>query len=872
MYYLPINIDERRIHICQLSNEKQEQEPIFGFLFTTNTLFVTNPNGNAELISEQGKNIDLRDYHFECKKSTTEDDSEIYDFYFKQNNNEDQSSSQHIIPDNVPFAIDTNNNSFGDNGVKVLFKTRNRTKVLNKSFMIKIHFEEDDVDYCYSFKGHPAKADNIVNAAVDFGSEASQIKIDESPIDIKQILYKNYYDNSQNSYALKDNEKIEKDLWQSDPNTNFYRSNYFISKQPGQTNFGDKPNNNGKKTYIHALLPLTIDKEDYNDLQLLPNLKLMDLLDDFVNKSMSDKIDIPNGSNINEGATINALSDNQFRQSTLRLILSNLLHCVIATPNKGKQFLRLVMLMPNVYDQQKVYSIVKGLYQDFDIISEGDNKFTGLEVAVISESDASFLGFLNTRQTQVNDISQYKNPYCLIVDAGKGTTDFSIMRPEKKNNLKWDSLYRGGLPASGNAMTYAIYEALWAFFKRKKDWDLDEELRKGEKALIGIFINHLETLKANYSNFEEAKTDDQINIPDNTSGTQSIQNSEFNETDKPITQNGNKSKSKEEKTQLKNINTNILENIIKKKLLVPGTKVIMKNKVNVMSDIIVKGIRQYMTTSEGDKNNKTFCRVIFSGRAFMLKEFQDSLTNKLIEAKLVENENAITKIDDDNLKKICLDGSMAIGSNAKFIINNNSELICHPIINAKKKTIWGSIGGKIRDIFRSIPEINKTLKNKINQNQSTSSSFYYDGLDINTSGNSIVRMGIGSTILNPNVDHIYYVGDGLLVKYNNNINDDGIVRLTRQHTFDDKDNDTIKQLIKESLFPYHPSSICPEGRHKSLFKSPNKRTTQTEKPSQDISAETQKSTISDNPGSAITTSDGTNNDGKKDEYDGINMK
>ena len=55
MYYLPINISERRIHICEMSNEKKD--PVFGFLFTGDTLFQTNPYGHNELIADHGDNL-----------------------------------------------------------------------------------------------------------------------------------------------------------------------------------------------------------------------------------------------------------------------------------------------------------------------------------------------------------------------------------------------------------------------------------------------------------------------------------------------------------------------------------------------------------------------------------------------------------------------------------------------------------------------------------------------------------------------------------------------------------------------------------------------------------------------------------------------
>lgn len=784
MYYLPINISERRIHICELSDE--EKAPVFGFLFTGDTLFQTSPHGGNELIAYHGDNIDLEDYHFEARREDDIDGKKVYGFFIVKdsddNGDEDGEDrfnldGAHKISDDVPFAIDANNKSFRTTGVKVLFKLKGSRRIVDDDFIIKIHFEANGGDFCYAFKGYPAisgEHGNITDAAIDFGSEASQIKVGTSRMNINQVFYEKFYKDKSWHRVKGQNINVDTELWQSDKNHDLYRSVYFIHRNPGDTNFADKPNKSGETTYVQALMPLTVDKEYYEDLLLLPNLKLMDIMEDSSNV-MSAPINVPTGSDLLKQTNTSNLSDHNFRQNTLRLILSDLMHCVIANTNanssNGKRYLRLVMLMPNVYDQKKVYSIVEALYRDFDtIVSNRDgHKFDGMEVAVISESDASFLGALQSHTDMITSVPDAPHQYYLIVDAGKGTTDFSIMRASDGNICVWNSLYRGGLPASGHAMTYAIYEAVWAFFKRRKGLDIDDLLRKNaDRATVRRFMNHLETLKANYSTYKQ-QPDSRIQLSATCN-------------------------------DLSDVNQNIEEYIIGHGYLVAGTHEIMKEKVAEMSRLVVKSIKGYMTSAH---KGRKFGRVLLTGRAFMLKEFQDALVGELAKEGLADTD-CIKTLNGDELKKICLDGSTAIGS--KFFINNNSELICRPtVINHWSKNPFSLL-------LRLIGKLGKLLNGTVSDDM-----FYYDGIEVENSKNTQITMGLGSSWIN-NAEHIYYVGRGLLVKRTNGNND--IDELTPQKVDDIDDSRMIAQLTKESLFPYYPSSICAPNTHKVLYKAP----------------------------------------------------
>ena len=177
MYFFPVNINDRRIHICELRSEKEAAEvgkcygePIFGFLFNGNTLFHTYPRGDNELIARNGENIELKDnYHFTVKKEEDVCGMSTYGFWFEKG---DDDHNENKIPDDLPFAIDPDADTFQNTGIKVNFKCRGDRKLIEEQFILRLHFVVNKEDFCYAFKGYCAVAGiggNITDAAIDFG-------------------------------------------------------------------------------------------------------------------------------------------------------------------------------------------------------------------------------------------------------------------------------------------------------------------------------------------------------------------------------------------------------------------------------------------------------------------------------------------------------------------------------------------------------------------------------------------------------------------------------------------------------------------------------------------------------------------------------
>ncbi len=133
--------------------------------------------------------------------------------------------------------------------------------------------------------------------------------------------------------------------------------------------------------------------------------------------------------------------------------------------------LSLRMLMPNVYDHRKTYSTLQAAEAYIKNVIEA-RKFPSIlavELSAVSESDASLIGLIQATNTQSHP---YQDGNYLILDAGKGTLDFSVIEYEKG---KFSNRYRSGIIGSGNAITYAYVLAfVREFLKKIPDWPQTE--------------------------------------------------------------------------------------------------------------------------------------------------------------------------------------------------------------------------------------------------------------------------------------------------------------------------------------------------------------------------------------------------------------
>lgn len=114
----------------------------------------------------------------------------------------------------------------------------------------------------------------------------------------------------------------------------------------------------------------------------------------------------------------------------------------------------ITLLLPNVMSQGEVSNFVEDvqrLVNSKTFLSHLPKgfKLSTIDVRTCSESDASLLNWIN-KQKHVQP-GRY-----LIIDMGKGTTDFSVVNI--KSATQAESIFRAGIIGAGNVLSYAILD------------------------------------------------------------------------------------------------------------------------------------------------------------------------------------------------------------------------------------------------------------------------------------------------------------------------------------------------------------------------------------------------------------------------------
>lgn len=181
-------------------------------------------------------------------------------------------------------------------------------------------------------------------------------------------------------------------------------------------------------------------------------------------------------------------------QNNIRKVLGVIYKQIIAAAETGlKQFsgyepqkikaISALILVPNIYTQDQIDTL---LYELNQLNNSKDRKMR-YDFQVISESDAAFLGvktvglggngtILQKINDKVDDEKQ-KDAY-LIIDSGKGTTDFSIINYNPGDpNSSIASYKRGGIAGAGGAIDYVfariIARQIYKRIEDKKGCDED---------------------------------------------------------------------------------------------------------------------------------------------------------------------------------------------------------------------------------------------------------------------------------------------------------------------------------------------------------------------------------------------------------------
>lgn len=775
MYYLPIYVNNRRMHVVKLSQTIEEVLPSFLVNSSNHYDVFSLPSDRIQLICDEGnkENVDLVDAHYklecvDCNDAPKYRHSEnipVYNIRIcsgKGKNEIHDGANQYfrflgnlgdtIAPGEQPFTL------------KALFRGAEQLK----EYIIQFTYEiVDEYDITSTYFGairicEYSNDDTLLKASLDFGSEASQIHLSTSkPEDNMNI---------RDAFVDIVGEDKNKDYWQGrrEDDKTLYKSIYHIHKEPAATNFGDMPMVNGDKNFLQSLLPVTSSTEDHI---LLPNLKLVEQLTGLI--SLDNITFKENGfmGNVDEGPITANLSSLELANGILRQILCNFL-AVILKSEPNIEYLHFTLLVPNVYLQDKVNKLVTGLYDDFNLLREKPlfSRYKGLEVSIVSESDASFFG-VRARASK-SDLPFIKDANYLIIDAGKGTTDFSFISQRGQNLANYSSMYRSGIPASGHVLTYAFYDALRSYFHNIGCGDFfDDIMRKSvgkETSEILNFVSLLEQFKIRSKDLVEDKTID--------SEAMALKTSHLN--------------------TLENLNT-FLSKLLNKGKMVPGMTEALDEKIELMTGLLKDSIVEYAEKNlKGANCNKVF----LTGRAFMLQQFREAVSAMLVDNKVVASKTDIF-YRYDLTKSICTYGAMKVGEQS--VVNKNSNMLGCPHLfeetgednkNGKKNLVK-----EFKQWLRKVRHVDDGIGAEM------SFDFFYEGIELRNVSNAVFSLsGIDTLVGTGKKDDllVYYTGDGYIWKHAGECK-----RIDIVGTISKLDNNVCSRLVKESVFPFDIASF-----------------------------------------------------------------
>lgn len=743
-YYLPLLVNGRRMHVFQLKQERFADMPWLSFVVkrTSGYELVSLPSLAAMAISDESRKKNIR-----------------FDGSWKFTISEDQERN-FGIPCYVLTLRKQSHNSESGNGLCVRGRfgsvdfmrvAVDVTKFPASDFVLVIQMAvKDDVyESACRFCQYDVD-DDLVSASLDFGSEASQIKLStQTASGVNMNIVREFVEMT----GMPSQRYYQGNPSAVDPSAYLFRSIYYLQPQAGKTCYGDLPMNNGKDTYVQSLLPVITPQEDIQKLELLPNLKLMELCT--FNKAFKT-INFAEGSDVVK-VSGRTLADDTVRKATLRLVLSNFLSVVMHHHFQDKSCIRFVLLVPNVYNQDKIAELVQGLYLDFKNIHVRNPKYNnlrGIEVQVVSESDAAFLGMKSANDGLKKSVGS--GAHFLIVDAGKGTTDFSILK-QRVNQLNFDSVYRYGIPASGHAITYAFYEALRTFIKEKTTTDIDRILAGAKGGHILQFVEALESLKQIY-----------------------VDSSDFNE---DLTLN------EKNFTDLATLSKYIATEFIADKKRIPGCSIYVGGILTDLANLMTQSVIKYAKENHIGR----FLRVVLSGRAFLFKPLQDKLSKLLLDNGLVASQNDIVFVES-LAKKVCTEGAMAVEQHCQ--VNANSGLIGTLSLIEKDKPSLLTLAWRW---------LTRKPANLVIQAE-TNYDFFYKGLSINSMRN--VDFDVSGRTASLGDDHkvdrtIYYTGTGFLCQKGDGIEDIQVDRNLFMVNEEFGGQKKMDELIMKSLFPFN---------------------------------------------------------------------
>ena len=565
----------------------------------------------------------------------------------------------------------------------------------------------------------PAADAKIVRINADLGSDATQINYflstGESPIQnidiVRNMLGEYSTDRKYGNLAQPQNGK-PLFTQREEGNDHFYKTGNITFKNKGDI---DKSITDSD-TFINYLNTSAYGKNqntgkgaDTWDKERNFNSKLINIKILYSYSNTTGVTSAVNGIMFKFGNDEGDVTNHDDLRLVLRAIYKQLIK--ISTKNRQLQDCRLfsvLLLVPNIYVQANIDSLLyelnklnknnEGIKYDFRIISESDSAFVGIKEVREEGGRNTILGKL---------LDSVSNPLqkdtFLIIDAGKGTTDFSIIRydttADRAANNSIISLKRGGIVGAGGAIDYVFARVFarqvynYTSDKPENSVDINEFTNRFMTMIAklspldqDVMMQNVELLKKNYRDDDSDdrpktalcdcfKTESARNIVSN------LLQADFDGNYDNIKDNDDGWKKVASWNWDKSSNIECVEED--------------KNEVEWVCNAIAETIVNKMIFAQEDSLTKAIDYVIFNGRSFLFRPLQNAFCEKIEKHRGVHKvnfggiiglglavvKNKLNDTDARNLRVANINGFDMKAISVKYHehdlgVNCNSDLCC----------------------------------------------------------------------------------------------------------------------------------------------------------------------------------------------------
>lgn len=378
----------------------------------------------------------------------------------------------------------------------------NSKKISHISFKPTDSSHIDVIDVVLKFKNHESTIsfhcvplDDLYNVVLDFGSEASQMLICKDNPDTAVVPEKVFANTLLHFYNVQ-KVKGKRVFDQQDEDDKLFRSIFYLKKNAEMSSSFEYDRPSKDDSFFSFLSKRTESHEGR-----IPNIKIAYLT----------------------GAVVNEVGDMHILH---RGIVSRFLHEAIyriseINNNKSNKVgINFTVLLPNVMPQNAVSSFLYNMRRIANSREFLDANGSNLQIECInvnsySESDASFLECQHQAALpgSQNKMKVMPGKRYLIIDIGKGTTDFSLVRLSSANSAI--SEYRAGFVGAGNAISYAVFSDYMETIAGDKAHALIDKMLKAEPAVLFELENKIEDVKKNWIQDKDATNFEPISRVDN---------------------------------------------------------------------------------------------------------------------------------------------------------------------------------------------------------------------------------------------------------------------------------------------------------------------------------------------------------------------